>query len=76
MRGDVTSEQFKGHRIKTGVQVLYNDLSDDERVFPAQQRVDPETGEVQQGLNVNTYNNFNAEGAAYFQTSGSTRAWS
>jgi outer membrane receptor protein involved in Fe transport len=67
MRGDVTSEQFKGHRLKTGVQVLYNDLSDDERVQPGRQRVDSETGEVQQGLNVNIYRNYNAEGAAYLQ---------
>jgi len=34
MRGDVTSEQFKGHRIKTGVQLLYNDLNDDELEKP------------------------------------------
>ena len=67
MRGDLTSEQFKGHRIKTGIQLLYNDLHDDQRVQPAQVRVNSETGLVQQGLNVNIYTNFNAEGAAYFQ---------
>ncbi len=67
IKGDLTSEQVRGHRIKTGVQLLYNDLSDDERVFPAQQRTNPETGIVQQGLNVNNYTNFNAEGAVYVQ---------
>ena len=67
MRGDVTSEQFKGHRIKTGVQVLYNDLSDDQRTQPAQVRINSETGLPQQGLNVNIYENYNAEGAAYLQ---------
>ena len=66
-RGDVTSEQFKGHRIRTGLQLIYNDLRDDERVFPAQQRENPETGITQQGLNVNIYENFNYEGAVYMQ---------
>jgi outer membrane receptor protein involved in Fe transport len=66
-RGDLTSEQFKGHRIKAGLQLIYNDLSDDERVFPAQQRENPETGITQQGLNVNIYENFNSEGATYIQ---------
>ena len=67
MRGDVTSEQFKGHRIKTGVQLLYNDLNDDERTQPALIRENPVTGLPQQGLNVNIYRNFNAEGAVYMQ---------
>ncbi|MCI0452729.1 MAG: TonB-dependent receptor [Candidatus Latescibacteria bacterium] len=65
-KGDVVSDQFKGHRIKTGLQVLYNDLNDDERVNPALTRID-EYGRVQQGLNVNTYENYNAEGAVYIQ---------
>lgn len=67
MRGDVTSEQFKGHRIKTGIQMLYNDLNDDERTQPALIRQNAETGLPQQGLNVNIYENFNAEGAVYAQ---------
>ena len=67
MRGDLTSEQYKGHRIKTGVQIIYNDLNDDERVQPARLRPDPETGVPQQGLNVNKFRNFNAEGAVYAQ---------
>jgi outer membrane receptor protein involved in Fe transport len=67
VRGDVTSEQFKGHRLKTGVQMLYNDLSDDDRVQPALVRDNPITGLPQQGLNVNIYHNFNYEGAVYVQ---------
>jgi outer membrane receptor protein involved in Fe transport len=67
MRADVTSTQFKGHRIKSGIQLIYNDLSDDERVFPAQRRFNSETGQYQQGLNVNIYRNFNTEGAVYLQ---------
>jgi len=67
MRADVTSEQLKGHRFRTGVQLIYNDLKDDERVNPAQRRFNSETGIWQQGLNVNVYNNFNTEGAYYIQ---------
>ena len=67
IRGDITSEQIKGHRIKTGAQVIYNDLNDDERTSPALQRFNTETGTFQQGLNVNTYRNFNTEGALYGQ---------
>lgn len=67
MRSDVTSEQFKGHRLKTGIQLIYNDLTQDERVFPAQRRRNTETGVYQQGLNVNNYHNYNSEGAFYMQ---------
>ena len=67
VRGDITTEQIKGHRIKTGAQVIYNDLSDDERTSPALQRFNTETGTFQQGLNVNMYRNFNTEGALYAQ---------
>jgi outer membrane receptor protein involved in Fe transport len=67
MRGDVTSATHGGHRVKSGVQVIYNDLMNDERVFPGQQRVNNVTGVVQQGLDVNLYRSFNTEGAAYVQ---------
>jgi len=67
MRGDITSHQIKGHKIRTGVQLIYNDLADDERIFPAQRRLNSETGLYQQGLNVNIYRNFNTEGAIYAQ---------
>jgi|GEM_PF-321072 len=66
-RGDITSNQFKGHSIKAGFQFIYNDLRDDERFFPAQRRFNDQTGLFQQGLNVNIYHNFNAEGAFYGQ---------
>jgi hypothetical protein len=67
MRGDIDAHQFKGHKIRSGIQLVYNDLADDERVFPAQRRLDSETGIYQQGLNVNVYHNFNTEGALYAQ---------
>src|SRR5258705_13576825 len=67
MRGNLTAEQIKGHRLKTGLQILYNDPHDDQRVQPAQIRTNPQAGLEQQGLNVNIYTNFNTEGAAYLQ---------
>jgi outer membrane receptor protein involved in Fe transport len=67
LRGDITSEQHKGHRIKSGFVLIYNDLADDERVQPALQRLNTDTGTYQQGLNVNIYRNFNTEGAIYAQ---------
>jgi outer membrane receptor protein involved in Fe transport len=67
LRADLTSEQYKGHRIKSGVQLVYNDLGDDERIYPAQRRFNSDTGLYQQGLNVNIYRNFNTEGAVYAQ---------
>jgi len=66
-KADITSEQVKGHRIKGGVQFIYNNMVQDERVFPAQTRRRAEDNTVQQGLNVNQFNNFNPEGAAYVQ---------
>ncbi|NIO00910.1 MAG: TonB-dependent receptor [Candidatus Latescibacteria bacterium] len=67
LKSDITSEQFKGHRMKTGLQLIYNDLEQDERVFPAQRRLNTETGIYQQGRNVNRFHNFNTEGAWYAQ---------
>ncbi len=67
MRTDLTSEQFKGHRLKTGLQLIYNDLEQDQRVFPALRRLNTETELYQQGWNVNVFHNFNAEGACYAQ---------
>ncbi|MFQ5512179.1 MAG: TonB-dependent receptor domain-containing protein [Candidatus Krumholzibacteriia bacterium] len=67
LRSDITSEKIRGHRTKMGFQFIYNDLNNDDRFFPAQQRRDPMDGTVQQGRNVNTFHNFNTEGAVYLQ---------
>ena len=67
IKADLISEQLKGHRIKTGVQMVYNDLHSDERVNPGQQRFDRVAGTVQQGINVNLFRNYNTEGAVYVQ---------
>jgi hypothetical protein len=66
-KGDLTSEQLKGHRMKTGVQFLYNDLNQDDRTEPGRTRLNTETGVYQQGRNVNQFHNFNPEAAFYVQ---------
>lgn len=65
-RGDVTAKNFRGHRTKFGLQLIYNDLNNDERLYPAQRRINPD-GSVQQGANVNVFHNYNSEGALYAQ---------
>lgn len=67
VRGDIASQRFKGHRIKSGVQLLYNDLVNDERAFPAQERANMSAGGMQQGRDVNIFHSFNTEGAVYVQ---------
>ncbi len=67
VKGDLTSERVKGHRMKAGVQFIYNDLNQETRVFPAQTRENPSEGTSQQGRNVNLFHNFNPEGAVYAQ---------
>lgn len=67
LKADITSKQFKGHRLKSGVQMIYNDLDEDTRVYPALIRDNPQEGTSQQGLNVNIFHNFNTEGAFYVQ---------
>jgi outer membrane receptor protein involved in Fe transport len=67
LRSDLTSERIKGHRIKTGLMFLYNDLDQDTRIRPAETRRNPEDGTIQQGRNVNAFHNFNPEGALYIQ---------
>jgi outer membrane receptor protein involved in Fe transport len=66
LKADITSEQFRGHRVRSGVQFIYNDLDQDTRFFPARIR-DLGGPNEQQGLNVNIFRNFNPEGAIYLQ---------
>jgi len=66
LKGDVTSEQFRGHRMKTGAQFIYNDLNQDDRTEPGRTRLNSD-GTVQQGRNVNQFHNFNPEAAFYVQ---------
>ncbi len=64
---DLTSEQVQGHRMKTGVQFIYNELNQDDRTEPGRTRFNPSDGTTQQGRNVNQFVNFNPEAAFYVQ---------
>ncbi len=66
IKSDLTSERVRGHRLKGGFMVLYNDLHQDDRTQPGLQRLNAD-GSVQQGLNVNQFRNFNPEAALYIQ---------
>ncbi|MEJ2720741.1 MAG: TonB-dependent receptor, partial [bacterium] len=67
LKSDLTSERFHGHRMKTGIQVIYNDLDQDDRIEPGRTRINPSEGTTQQGRNVNQFHNFNPEAAYYVQ---------
>ncbi|UCH83952.1 MAG: TonB-dependent receptor [Candidatus Latescibacterota bacterium] len=67
LKSDLTSERWRGHRMKTGVQFIYNDLNQDDRIEPGRTRINPSEGTVQQGRNVNQFHNFNPEAAFYVQ---------
>lgn len=67
VKGDITSEQFKGHRLKAGGQYLWNYLNQDDRTEPGRTRLNPDTGIYQQGRNVNQFYNENPEAALYVQ---------
>jgi hypothetical protein len=66
LKSDVISQQVKGHLMKAGIQLIYNDLDNDTRTYPAQMQL-TESGTYRNGLNANIFHNFNTEGAAYFQ---------
>ncbi|UCG51997.1 MAG: carboxypeptidase-like regulatory domain-containing protein [Candidatus Latescibacterota bacterium] len=67
LKSDLTSERIKGHRMKTGFQLIYNDLDQDDRIEPGRTRINPSEGTIQQGRNVNQFHNFNPEAAFYVQ---------
>ena len=63
MRSDITSQHWRGHRLKGGLLVEYNDLDQSQLNSPAlqQQYLDPP------GLGRNVFHNFNPEGSFYVQ---------
>ena len=64
---DITSTRYKGHKIKSGFKVLYNDLRDKSLTSPAVERLDRLTGEYSQGSNRNVFHSFNPEASYYLQ---------
>lgn len=66
LKADLTSKKWENHRFKTGLQLIYNDLSEDVRFFPGRQRL-LEDGSYLQGRNVNMFHNYNPEASYYMQ---------
>jgi len=72
LKADLTSKKWKGHKFKTGIQAIYNDLDEELRIYPAQLRLidvnsDGEVDSYVRGLSVNVFHNFNPEASYYIQ---------
>jgi outer membrane receptor protein involved in Fe transport len=63
MRSDVTSQRWRGHRVKGGLLVQYNDLDNAQLTSPGLQRQFFDS----YGLGRNVFHNFNPEGSFYVQ---------
>lgn len=66
VKADLTSKQWEGHRAKTGVQFIYNDLDEFVLYYPGSLR-QFEDGTYMQGTSKNDFHNFNPEGSFYVQ---------
>ncbi len=66
VKADLTSRQWEGHRAKTGLQFIYNDLDEFVLYYPGSLR-QFEDGSYMQGLAKNDFHNFNPEGSFYIQ---------
>ena len=66
-RFDLTSARWPGHLVKTGVQVVYNDLQQADLASPAREVQNRDTGEYSLGSNRNEFHTYNPEAAWYLQ---------
>ncbi len=67
MRFDLASSRWEGHLIKTGLQILYNDLEQFALANPAIERQNRFTGEYTLGSNRNVFHTYNPEASWYIQ---------
>ena len=66
LKADLTSKKWQNHRFKTGIQMIYNDLDEEHRLYPGRQRLTEDGGYIQ-GRSVNIFHNFNPEASYYVQ---------
>jgi outer membrane receptor protein involved in Fe transport len=64
---DITSSRWKGHLVKTGIQVQYNDIERRYLSSPAIERQNRFTGDYSLGANRNVFHTYNPEAAWYVQ---------
>jgi outer membrane receptor protein involved in Fe transport len=67
MKLDLTSSRWGGHLVKSGVQVIYNDLQRYAVDSPAIERLNRFTGDWSLGGNLNVFHSYNPEAAWYIQ---------
>ena len=67
MKLDLSSARWEGHLVKTGVQVLYNDLERYALFAPAQERQNRFSGDWSLGGNKNVFHSYNPEASWYLQ---------
>lgn len=64
---DITSNRYEGHKLKAGLQVVYNDLENMSLANPASVVIDRFSGLPQQGAARNNFHTFNPEASFYVQ---------
>jgi outer membrane receptor protein involved in Fe transport len=64
---DITSNRYEGHKLKSGLRVVYNDLQREFLASPAIEVTDRFTGEIQQGAARNIFHTYNPEASFYLQ---------
>jgi len=64
---DITSNRYEGHKLKSGLRVVYNDLEQFFLASPARETVNRFTGATQPGAARNLFHTFNPESSFYMQ---------
>lgn len=67
LRFDLTSARWEGHLIRTGVNLVYNDLEEHQIFQPARITQNRYTGETQLGSSRNRFHTYNPEASWYLQ---------
>jgi outer membrane receptor protein involved in Fe transport len=67
LKFDLSSSRWEGHLVKTGVQVVYNDLERKQIFYPAIETQSRYTGEWSLGTNSNIFHTYNPEASWYIQ---------
>jgi len=67
LRFDLTSARWEGHLVKTGLQLVYNDLEQLDIAYPARETRNRFTDEWSLGSNRNQFHTYNPEASWYLQ---------
>lgn len=67
LRFDLTSARWEGHLVKTGLQLVYNDLEQLDLSSPARETQNRYTGEYSLGSNRNQFHTYNPEASWFLQ---------